>query len=932
MHRPDLVVIDTETTGLDPARQRIIDIAAVRLGPDLQPADSFTCLVNPEQPLPLMVERLTGISAADLAGAPRFGDVHADLARFLRGAVVIGHNIAFDLDFLTAEAKRAGLHPLAPRSFDTLEAALLLYPELDRHALDIVAAALDLPRPTHRALPDALTTAALFRLLCARAAELGTQERRLLTLTNWAALDLLDAQRRVPPESPPPVRPAQPPAEPPPALPCDPAAWREQFEAPHGLAARLPGFRPRPGKLELAEACMNIRQRGGIGLFEAGTGMGKSLAYLLPAAFAAAASGQRVVISTKTKVLQRQLAAHDLPLAAAALPEGWRWTILMGRENYLCQRALDEAVQAANERLPDRERALALAYLLGRARRGEVDLSALPYRATLVLPALRELAHDLRSTSASCLRHRCPARARCHWRLARARAQAAHLVCVNHALLLTPGAVPAYEHAVIDEAHLLPGEALSAFSRTADTATLERLRWDIRGRRRQRSLPARLRGAAAQLPPEDQAACNAMADRLEQAAALLPDEVAALAAALTELAAADAEGDAEAGYAHSVWLRPALRELPAWDQFATACSLLADALYAVASAAAGVADLLPEEHREAPQVRALAGEAGALADLLGSLPDLDDPSLVCWGEVAADGRWSLTAAPFSSAAQIRDMLWERLASAVLTSATLTVSGSFAYFREQAGLSRDLEVHEHTFSSPFDFRSQAVLVLEHDAAAPAQRGDLPARQARRLRELTELTGGRLLALFTNRREMEHVAHAVGRHVEQDGVVLLAQGVHGSAAALAEEFRSHPATVLLGVDSLWTGQDFPGDVLLCLVIAKLPFPRQDALFRARKQACEQEGRPWFPSFYLPEAILRFRQGFGRLIRTETDRGVIVVLDQRLSRMSYGQDFLSSLPKVAVVRAAPHELAGTVGAQLDRLLGDPPRQARKTSADLS
>ncbi len=135
--------------------------------------------------------------------------------------------------------------------------------------------------------------------------------------------------------------------------------------------------------------------------------------------------------------------------------------------------------------------------------------------------------------------------------------------------------------------------------------------------------------------------------------------------------------------------------------------------------------------------------------------------------------------------------------------------------------------------------------------------------------------------------------MGEHLERDGVVLLAQGVHGSAAALADEFRAHPATVLLGVDTLWTGQDFPGDVLVCLVIAKLPFGRQDAFFRARKQAMEEEGADWFRRFYLPEAVLRFRQGFGRLIRTETDRGVIVVLDHRLTQKAYEKDFLGSLP---------------------------------------
>jgi Rad3-related DNA helicase len=240
----------------------------------------------------------------------------------------------------------------------------------------------------------------------------------------------------------------------------------------------------------------------------------------------------------------------------------------------------------------------------------------------------------------------------------------------------------------------------------------------------------------------------------------------------------------------------------------------------------------------------------------------------------------------------------------------------AYSRGSAGLATELDVRERIFASPFDYRRQAALVLEHDPDTRYDAGEQPARLAERLRRLTELTGGRLLALFTNKREVEAVAGLIGPHVEDEGVVLLAQGVHGGAAALAEEFRSHPATVLLGVDALWTGQDFPGDALVCLVIARLPFPRQDARFRARRKAAQDEGRDWFHEFYLPEAVLRFRQGFGRLIRTETDAGVVVVLDHRLTQKTYQRQFLASLPEIEIVRAAPAALPAAVAAALTRL----------------
>jgi len=253
---------------------------------------------------------------------------------------------------------------------------------------------------------------------------------------------------------------------------------------------------------------------------------------------------------------------------------------------------------------------------------------------------------------------------------------------------------------------------------------------------------------------------------------------------------------------------------------------------------------------------------------------------------------------------------------VLTSATLTVSGSFAYFRDMTGLDPDVDVAEHIFPSPFDFRRQAVLVLEHDPDGAWRPDHLAERQGERLKRLAEVTGGRTLALFTNKRDMHRVAAEVGPHVEDDGVLVLAQGLHGSAASLAEEFRNHPETILLGVDTLWTGQDFPGDALVCLVIAKLPFPRQDPLFQARRRACEESGERWFERFYLPEAVLKFRQGFGRLIRTESDTGVVVVLDHRLTQKAYRRDFLGSLPDLEVVTAEPAEIAAVVEYHLRRL----------------
>ena len=955
---PELVFIDTETTGLDLVDDHIIELGAVRTNARLAIAQRFTQLVDPGTPVPLYVQRLTGITDESLTGAPRFADAYRELRAFAGEAILVGQNLPFDLERLALEARRAGLPALGNPTFDTLEAALLLFPELDRHALHLMAEHLGVPGEAHRALHDAEVTVVLFTALCRRAAALAPQERRLLQACAWPPLKLLD-RFRVEPVKTPPLVAEEPPgrAAPLSMLPCAEDAWRAelgepdtesgdgasgegQATPPGGLAARLAGFRRRPGQVELAAHTAAVLRDGGIGLFEAGTGMGKSLAYLLPAAFFSAARGERVVVSTKTKALQRQLAAHELPLVEAALPPGWRWALLMGRENYLCRRQLGEALAVADKRLPDPDRALALAYLVGRARWGEVDLSALPYRAVKVLPALRDLARELRSSTATCLGRRCPARVRCHWRLARARAERAHLVCVNHALLLTArDTLPQFEHAVIDEAHLLPDEAMSAFSQVLSWLTVEDLLSDLRGRRGQRSLGARLRAAERSAEPAASAVLHSAAAECERIVPRLPQYTAGVGTALQQLLDAvhadDEEGRGSARarrpdeeYSQTVWLTPGLRERPEWDRFVEASATLAQGLLALAQAAGQAAAALPEQHRDAAAVRALADEAQRAAELASTIPESAGTDHVVWGEIEAAGRWAaasgtpasvlrwtLTRAPLTPAAYVRSALWDQLRGVVLTSATLSVASSFAYFRHMAGLDRDLEVVERIMPSPFDYRRQAVLVLEDDPQAVFAPDELASRQAQRLKSLTEVTGGRMLALFTNKRDMQRVAVEVGAHAEQDGVVLLAQGLHGGAAALAEEFRSHPSTVLLGVDTLWTGQDFPGDALVCLVIAKLPFPRQDPLFQARRQAA---GSNWFRTFYLPEAVLRFRQGFGRLIRTETDTGVVVVLDHRLPQSNYQRDFLASLPDLEIVRARPDQLAAVVAHHLKRLAG--------------
>ena len=936
-----IVALDIETTGLDSSASRLLEVGAVVLAPDLTMNERFSSLVNPCAPLSPAVTRLTGIHDADTCAAPSEAEAFVALRAFVGDALLVAHNAGFDREHLAAAARRVARPALDNEWLDTLELATILFPELDSHSLPTMASCLGCERRAHRALADAETTAELLIHLCARARELAPDERGLLVAANWEPLNLLEglaagseSKTRVKGVERPPTT-AQP--EP---LGVSANAWEAEFIAADGsagrLATRLPGFRPRQGQHQLAAAVGEVFGSGGIGVFEAGTGSGKSLAYLLPAAFAGAATGRRVIVSTKTKVLQRQLAERELLVVAGALPSTWRWAVLMGRENYLCRHRLDDAIAAQEELLADRERSLALAFLSGRVRRGEVDLSALPYGPSLRLVALQALAHELRSTRATCLGRHCPQRRVCLWRLAKTKAEAAHLVCANHALLLTaPEALPGFETVVIDEAHLLPAEATEAFTRRVTSAVVGRLAAELTPRG-SRSLIRQLRTATA-TSAEQAPALTEAADVCERVSARLVQEANAVGFALQDLdpdAALDVESDPrrrpEDGYDLNIWLTPGLREHGSWERFATAAGILGESLTSLATAAAEAGTVLPDDHPAQPTLRGLAEDAGQAAWLLDDIQDCASADRVLWGEVAnrrikvpparrdtAGTEWSLASAPLSPAAELRARLWDKLRSAILTSATLTVAGSFEYFRKTTGLHADLDVTERVFPSPFDYQGQAAIVALDRASLPRESaGDLAARHGDLLQRLSSTASGRTLALFTNRRDMRRVAAFMDEYAVGDSVLVLAQGVHGSAAAVASEFRNNPATVLLGVDALWTGQDFPGDALVCLVIAKLPFPRQDALFQARRRACELNGERWFESFYLPEAVLKFRQGCGRLIRTETDYGVIVVLDPRLTTQPYGRAFLASLPEYRVVHASPDTLAPTVETLLCRL----------------
>jgi ATP-dependent DNA helicase DinG len=630
-----------------------------------------------------------------------------------------------------------------------------------------------------------------------------------------------------------------------------------------GLAQAIPHYEDRPEQRAMSVAVAAALRDDRPLLVEAGTGTGKTLAYLLPAV----ASGRRVVVSTGTRALQDQLARSDVPLLRTLVSTPFTAVTLKGVSNYLCRRRLAE--QLAAPRPAGDPAAVELAALASWAAETETGDRAEVEWLAEDAPVWAEVT----VTTDTRLGARCPYFESCFVTAARRRAEQADLVLVNHHLYASdlalrtgsPGArvLPEHDAVVFDEAHQLEDVVTEHFGARVSTVRLAQLVRDAR-----LSLGATLfdHGGGGE-------AATAAVDRA--AVALFARVRERLVTASTDAARIPVPPDLLLGERQEAWFRldHALEEL---------------ARHADHAAAPPPPDVDEDPHDVArrEQAGAVARRARAIRDDLAILAEQRAASHVYWGELRL-GAVALCAAPVDVAELVRRHVVHGAATPVLTSATLTVAGGFAYTRARLGLTPE-EVDELAVSSPFDYARQALLYVPRDLPPPGDPG-FGAAACDRLAALAAITGGRAFALFTSHRALRE-AH---RRLAAGPFRLLVQGSE-PRASLVERFRGTPNAILLGTGSFWEGVDVPGDALSLVVIDKLPFaPHTDPLVAARMQRAAERGGEPFEEVQLPAAAIALRQGFGRLIRRRDDRGVVAVLDGRLVTRGYGRTFLSSLP---------------------------------------
>ena len=931
--RQVFVAVDLETTGLNSHSDTIIEVGAVKVcGGEV--LDRFSTFVNPGRKIPQFIQQLTSINPSQLERAPAFTQIAGQLAEFLGDLPIIGHNVKFDLDFLHSHRLE-----LRNRSYNTWDLASVFLPSAPEYNLSALAQQLDLEHANaHRAAADAEVTAEVFhRLLViasgypaakvafiARAARgAGAPVADLLeglipySVGANAPLDRADgggsvglnglnleslSTRLSEPES----------------GPLEKAVRRELSEqqveellAPQGIfAQQFPGFEDRPQQAEMLKAVTRAVYQGRKLIVEGGTGIGKSLAYLLPAVLYAASHGQRIVISTNTINLQEQLMDKDIPAVIGILEEAEilypgvvKAAQLKGRSNYVCLRRWNDLAQS--DTMNEDE-----ARVLGKTAVW-LDDTASGDRTNLNLHP-----SDLRAWSRVCADSAavCPAfrgSAPCFLRQARQQAESAHILVINHALLLADLAVGGsvlqdYQRLIVDEAHHLEEEASRQLGfEIAQDALLRELEGVQRVIGRLSAAVGRIDSEATATRARDavsngSAACNAAAQAWE----LLWGSVTGLYRAGT----GNSDNDRE-----PLTLDQKARQTREWGtvamQWESAAALMGECVRSLQD----LERLASQEgfdgsaESAATELFGSIEAIGKLNDDLASVFGRHDEAQIQWLDVL---RRSVTvhSTPLSVGPILSDRLFAEKESVVLTSATLAADASFDFLRERVGFPEESD--ELLVDSPFNYKRNTLIMVPEDLPDPRRAADHNKGTAQVILNMAKELDGHLMALFTSHAALRDTSYQVRSLLRAEGITVLAQGVDGTPRQLTARLRSNPRSVLLGTASFWEGVDMDSGILRGLLLCRLPFPvPSDPIVKARSNLCNNP----FNDFQVPTAVLRFRQGFGRLIRNKMDRGVVVILDRRIQTANYGDRFLNSLPTCSFERST----LATVGQQAARWL---------------
>ena len=936
-----MVSLDIESTGLDQRTDRIIEIGAVKFRGH-QEIEQYSTLINPGRDIPPFITELTGISNQDVADAPSIEDVLPGLIEFLGDYPMIGHNVAFDAGFLA----RNGV-PVRTQTFDTYDLTYALLPGATEYNLGGLGIAMGLIHESpHRALSDAVVTRDLFLLMLDKLAALPpgvlSEFSRLSAASGWTTgilagriLDHMDSAAAL--QAAGEVRPdprelgsrlrvlrssrADLPTDELPSLggPGEP----EQTESPETitpegdvsdvfgadghLSRELVGFEHRSQQERMAESVAAAIETGENLIIEAGTGVGKSLAYLVPAALHTLGGGRTVIVSTNTINLQEQLMAKDIPAAQSVLqaigyPEGSLSTAqLKGRSNYLCYRRWTHSKSSGDMTVPEaRLLAKTMVWMESTSTgdRGELRLN-------------REDQAAFTKISAQGARG-CPAPdGPCFLRAARGRAHGADIVVINHSLLLADlvmggGLLPEHDALVIDEAHHLESVATNNLGFRVDQRQIETDLSSLSGDRGIVSDAIRALRAAAQADPAAETLAAGLLEAVGRARSAATDLFKTLKETMTTLTPGRGFSGNDMRITEGTRQQPAWSDLEiVWDNFDLSASTVSLGLRDIGVAIDRAPSSLETRNLQAVRLNVTAAQESIeefRKGLRAGIPEPDE-GMVCWLSARPpNGPIAVSGAPLAVGPALRDTLFERERCVILTSGTLADEGRFDRIRETLGVDSGNEI---ALGSPFDFKKAALVLVPGDIPEPNRPGFNEA-VAQAIKDVAMELRDRTLVLFTSNSALNATRSAIRPGLEAENIKLVAQGIDGPPHRVMRALDANKETVALGAASLWEGVDLEESSIGALIVARLPFPvPSDPIFSARSELYDDG----FGDYAVPSAVLRFRQGFGRLIRSRSDRGVFIVLDSRMATRGYGAAFRDALPgcDIEIVRAS--ELAARV-----------------------
>ncbi|WP_308639175.1 ATP-dependent DNA helicase DinG [Paenibacillus silvisoli] len=933
-------VLDLETTGHS-AGDEMIQVGLVLLDESLTVVRSYSSFVKPTIPIPPFITQLTGIDESMVADAPELDEVLLEMIPLLSDAVLVAHNVAFDAGFLNSALDRCGYLAFSGRRLDTIDLLRILYPTLTTYQLGAVTELFGIEHDNHhRADSDAMATAELFIECCGKLKGLP-----LLTLQRLANLlgDELDdlgwfvAQAALQKET---------------ETSIDPDAYHyfRQFAMKAGdwteeqhprdtddagdsvadwtfpqflahikqeIAALVPGYEEREPQNMMFQEVIDALEEERHLLIEAGTGTGKSLGYLIPALYYGVQQNKKIVVSTHTINLQEQLRARDLPLLQAVMPYPFQAAVFKGRGNYLCLRKFEGKVNMRDFAAPaeDRITAAQMVVWLGESGHGDQEELNFGNRGA-------DFWGTVASDADSCLNRSCPWFKRCYYHRAKQEANIADVVITNHSMLFTDiradhRLLPAYEHLILDEAHHLEEVAGKHLGTQVSYYSVQhpvfRLCKDARN--------GQLIVLKSRLANENVEKTQKWREEIDEVIPVFGDlrdewdklfellyTFTSSGGGMGAKAAVSDTGGAETG---QYVLRLRGGKLPGhWGD----AQLIEEAINGYLSQIIRPLDKVfaaIKDEIDDPGIAALVTDlSGTIKDLARARDDLrqfikaDKSDTVYWLEANSNSRAKsvqLYAVPADVSNQLRNYFFDIKKSVILTSATLSVQKSFQYACEQMGLAQDEQqgrLKTVQLPSPFNYREQALVIIPRNFPVLKGASGDPMFNDMLVKSLTDAaieTNGRMLVLFTSYRMLKQVYEPLKEALTASGITVLGQGIDSSnRSKLTRRFQQQQASVLLGTSSFWEGVDIPGDALSCLAIVRLPFqPPNHPLVEAKSELLQEQNQNPFMKLSIPQAVIRFKQGFGRLVRTASDRGIVLIYDTRVIDTYYGKYFLYSLP---------------------------------------